>query len=149
MKKYWILILSLFYICFLFLIYYYISNFINSKQAQTLFTPELVFPCVINCEKLLQYNNIGKNLIKKSTVVFAGLIRNKEHQLEFIISQIQRFASEFLDYSILIVENDSKDNTRKLLLEWAKENNKVKILGCGVNSNICIMNLSGIMLIYF
>lgn len=103
MSKKQLIFFLLLYILFFFGCYSYLSNLINSNQIFTLFTPDIVFPCINNCEKLRYYLNIGKNKIKNSTVVFAGLIRNRESNLEFIISQIQRISEDFLDYSIIIV----------------------------------------------
>lgn len=43
--------------------------------------------------------------------------------------------------TVLLVENDSTDNTRQLLLDWAAEaGSRVFILGCGVNAPVCTLN---------
>jgi hypothetical protein len=40
------------------------------------------------------------------------------------------FTHGFKDYNIVIFENDSKDNTRNLLKQWAQRDSKVKLLDC-------------------
>ena len=83
----------------------------------------------------------GRKEISNSRVVFAGLIRDNEEYVCKTRKFLEGLGKSFQDYRILIVENDSKDNTRKRLLRWQKQNPKVTILGCGVNARECRMNL--------
>ncbi len=83
----------------------------------------------------------GYKAMKESTVVIAGLIRNGENHISHIKRQTEHLGSHFLDYRILVVENDSTDTTRQQLLAWHGTNPKVNILGCGVNSKDCILKL--------
>nr|WRK65379.1 glycosyl transferase domain containing protein [Marseillevirus futianmevirus] len=84
---------------------------------------------------------LGLEHARKSRVVFCAMIRDGEERIPDIIKDFERFNGRFKDWRLLIVENDSKDNTRKLLLEWAKRNKRVLVLGCGVNAPSCSMNL--------
>ena len=49
----------------------------------------------------------------------------------------------FKDYKVFVVENDSKDDTRNILLDWAdSSDDKVFVLGCnGVNLPECKLNM--------
>jgi hypothetical protein len=47
----------------------------------------------------------------------------------------------FADWCLLVVENDSKDGTRRALLEWAKSEPRITVLGCGENAETCELNL--------
>jgi hypothetical protein len=86
--------------------------------------------------------NQGKRHMKKSTVVLCGLVRDGEHGLKRNISQLAPILKKFGDYRVLVVENDSRDNSRQILLEWAEQDPKVLVLGCGVNAPHCEMNLN-------
>lgn len=83
----------------------------------------------------------GLNYLKPKKVIIAGLIRDAEDNIPIIQQNIRKFASIFQDYCVLIVENNSKDSTRKRLLEWSKSNSKITVLGCGLNADVCELNL--------
>lgn len=83
----------------------------------------------------------GVKCMKNKKVVICGMLRDAEKRVSAIKNRVGKMGSMFKEYTVLIVENDSKDNTRKKLLEWAKYDSRVKILGCGVNMNVCNMNL--------
>ena len=83
----------------------------------------------------------GKDFLNNKKVAFCGLIRDGEERIEGSIKEIEKIGSYFKDWKLLIVENDSKDNTRKILLDYNKKNNRVKVLGCnGINLNECKLN---------
>ncbi len=84
----------------------------------------------------------GRDYFKNKKVAFCGLIRDGEKRLPSVISKIEKMGKYFKDFKVLIVENDSKDNTRKILLDWSKNNNSVFVLGCdGVNLPECKLNM--------
>jgi hypothetical protein len=84
----------------------------------------------------------NSNLFANSKVVICGLIRNGESVIPHLKGKIKQISSQFKEYTVLVVENDSKDKTRALLLQWARENYRVKVLGCGgVNSKECNLNM--------
>lgn len=75
-------------------------------------------------------------------IVICGLARDCASNLRHIREQIERIGSMFQDYAVLIVENDSKDDTRERLLEWASFDERVTVLGCGKNSpGPCLLKL--------
>jgi hypothetical protein len=88
-----------------------------------------------NYEKLVQLDFIdettlenGLNNIKNAKVVFVGITRDNSQDLPVVIKHIEALGKEFLDYAAIIYENDSKDNTKKLLKEWQLRNNRVNII---------------------
>jgi len=87
--------------------------------------------------------DIGKNYIKNEKLIITGTIRDGYPYLEKTIKNLYKdIIPLFKDYVILIVENDSKDNTRQVLLKYANNDPKFKVLGCGeYNKNKCIMKL--------
>lgn len=91
------------------------------------------YPFKINCD----IKNIGESHIRDSSIIFCGLIKNGSYNIESIKKTIYSIVGICKTYKILIVENDSVDNTRQLLLEWVKKDRNVIVLGCGVNSEKC------------
>ena len=51
-------------------------------------------------------------------VVLCGLLRDKEEQVSFLQQSLPRLTSLFLDWAVVVVENDSSDTTREQLLAW-------------------------------
>ena len=74
------------------------------------------------------------------------LCRDISNKFKKSLIKINNLASRFKDYRIVIVENDSKDNSRKLLCDWATENKKTILLKCDENvkcSRDCITGAKG------
>ncbi len=86
--------------------------------------------------------DMGREYFKSKKVAFCGLIRDGEKRIPHLISKIENMGKYFKEWEVLIVENDSKDDTRKMLLDWASINKSVFILGCdGVNLPECKLNM--------
>jgi glycosyltransferase involved in cell wall biosynthesis len=69
------------------------------------------------------------------------LIRNGEKNITWIKQFFTLFGKQFKEYHVIIVENDSIDKTRQILLKWQQETpENVTILGCGINKSKCAMN---------
>jgi hypothetical protein len=85
----------------------------------------------------------GKQHFLENKILIVGTIRNGEKTLpksiEFLYKQI---IPRFKDYQIIVMENDSEDNTRKYLLDLSRKDNKLKVIGCdGINLPECKLNL--------
>jgi hypothetical protein len=65
---------------------------------------------------------------KNETIVIAGLVRNSETTIDPMRRMLAPLLAGFRDYRIVIVENNSVDDTRDLLLDWASEDTNVVIL---------------------
>ena len=65
---------------------------------------------------------------KNETIVVAGLVRNSETTIEPMRRMLAPLLAGFRDYRIVIVENNSVDATRDLLLQWAREDPNVVVL---------------------
>lgn len=72
--------------------------------------------------------------MKAKKVVICGLARDCADKLLNIIPKLEDLCLQFTDSSIIIVENDSIDNTKVLLTQWADRNPYVKILNCDNSS---------------
>lgn len=97
--------------------------------------PSDIFGCKENCYEY--YNTIytGIERMKNYRVVFCGLCHNIEKKIPDLIKRVERTGSMFKDYSMVIFENDSTDNTRNLLNKWCINNNKVKLVPCDTDIN--------------
>ncbi len=82
----------------------------------------------------------GFKVMKEKTIVICSLLRDVEVKLPEIEKRAENLGRMFRDYRILIVENDSVDDTRKYLLNWTKRNARVTILGCGENAKSCSLS---------
>jgi hypothetical protein len=87
--------------------------------------------------------NQGKTYFKNEKLIITGTIRDGYPYIEKTLNNLYKdIIPCFKDYIIIIVENDSMDNTRDILLKFAKKDPKFIILGCGgVNLNKCQMKL--------
>lgn len=70
----------------------------------------------------------GKKKASDSRIIIAGLIQNGAFQITELIRRCNDITRSFKDYRIVIVENNSIDSTRELLLEWTTKDPKVIIL---------------------
>jgi hypothetical protein len=68
--------------------------------------------------------------MKHTRVVISGLCINIQKNITNLIKKIEQLGSYFKDYKLVIFENDSKDNTRELLLEWSKNNKNIHLIEC-------------------
>lgn len=57
-------------------------------------------------------------LLKNSKIIVCGIVRDAEKGLKKNIPIINRVCSCFKDYRVFIYENDSKDATKDILMEW-------------------------------
>lgn len=54
-------------------------------------------------------------------VLICGICRNIEDAIPNTIRSIQELGSQFSDYRVIIYENNSTDNTKSLMRDWAKK----------------------------
>ena len=103
-------------------------------------TPTEIYPISKNCS-YLKIVSKGFKYMKRKNIVICGLARNIESRIDDMIRKLELLGSNFKSYKIVIVENDSTDLTRELLLQWKDRNPNVIILGCGINTTSCNLNL--------
>jgi hypothetical protein len=136
-----IIFVFLFILILLLFKYYWKLQIIYNSSILSFRTPTPIFP--ISKEKEKQYYEdvkLGKVISKNKRIVICSLLRDASYKLDKIKEKAEKVGELFGDYRILIVENDSEDDTRIKLLEWSKKNPKVEILGCGgVNKTECFM----------
>lgn len=78
----------------------------------------------------------GQSVTVNQRLVIAGLLRNQAHQIPFLKHVLGKLGGIFKDVAFVIVENDSTDKSREMLLEWSTEDPRVIVL-C---DNIVVVN---------
>lgn len=68
----------------------------------------------------------GLERMSRLRVAIGGLTRNSAQILPKTIARIEQLGSLFGDYQVIIYENDSHDDTPRLLAEWSARNTKAQ-----------------------
>lgn len=121
---------------------YWRLQIMYNSSILSLYTPD-TFPISETHKNM--YNTLlkhGTYFAKTQKVIITALLRDVEHKLPEIEKKIEKVGNMFLDYRVLLVENNSKDATRSYLLSWSRRNPKIIILGCGINADKCSISLS-------
>lgn len=66
--------------------------------------------------------------VVQEKVLICGICKNVEKAVPNTIRSVQEIGTQFLDYQVVIYENNSTDKTKELFQEWAKNNNHVIFL---------------------
>jgi len=86
--------------------------------------------------------HVSREACRRETIIFTGLCQNHGHNvIRFWLPILEKWGSEFHDYRVLIMENDSTDGTRQLLLQEARRNPKMLVL-CDDDTPLNIQNCS-------
>ena len=118
-----------------------IQIYFNSKSL-SYYTPKDEYPIsTLLKDEHNSMTRFGADAMKESKIVICTLVRGIADRFTEIKKRAEKVGSQFKDYRIIVVENNSEDGSRKLLNEWRKKNNRIIILGCGVNSDIDTCNL--------
>lgn len=121
--------------------YYWRFSLFFGGEDLSLYTPEhFTLPDEFSTEHD-KHVKIGSRKAKQKSVVICSLLRDAEDKIDDLKKRVEKMGELFRSYRVLIVENDSSDRTREKLLEWAAENPRVTILGCGENVRKCELKL--------
>ena len=75
-----------------------------------------------NKTALKQLFDDGFDFMSKSTVAICGIARDCSDQLSQLIPRLEALGDQFKEYKIIVVENDSRDNTQEVISSWADKN---------------------------
>ncbi len=82
--------------------------------------PDEVDPWTLWTLKDLEIAENGRKFALETNLVISALLRNAEKELPYIHKKLNLLSSLFNRVHVIIMENDSKDKTRKILLEWVQ-----------------------------
>jgi hypothetical protein len=92
--------------------------------------PNYDFKCQRNCNSYNMKVESGYKIMKQKSVVIAGLCINLGSKANTIKTRLEHLGGYFKDYRCVIFENDSVDDTRKILKQIQHENNKIILMDC-------------------
>ncbi len=103
---------------------------IHPTLNQVMF-PELEFlPVPSTSEDYYSRVQKGYTQMKKRKLVIAGLARDVADTLANQMIRLEKIGKTFLDYRIIIFENNSVDETRSMIKKWINKNKHVELLEC-------------------
>ncbi len=70
---------------------------------------------------------------RKHKAIFTGITRDNGKDIPTMLAAFKEIGAKFKDYRIIIFENDSSDNTLKLLKEAEASDNRIKIISQNFN----------------
>jgi hypothetical protein len=86
----------------------------------------------------------GKEISKNSNVILATCVRDAGEKIKNIEFAYNYFSKFFKKVKLIVMENDSKDKTREKLLNLKNKGLDLDVVGCGLNANVCEMNLNNV-----
>ena len=72
--------------------------------------------------------NEGSKLMSVSKVIFVGICRDNADHIQNVLDHIKYTVDHFLDYRIIIFENDSEDDTLQILKRFQAKDRKLSII---------------------
>ena len=109
---------------------------VSKEHYRAFDTPSFLVPAVDPARLAL-----GRQWLAGQSVTICGLVRDAELTLPRTLDRVYGMASLFREYRIVVLENNSRDRTRAILLEAAQRDPALTVLGCGVNQPVCRLNL--------
>jgi hypothetical protein len=109
----------------------------------------IILACILRTYNFCHLTKIDKNKIKdgrkyskQSNIIIASCIRDGEKYVKNNIIKIYKYFSKyFRKVKVVVLENDSKDKTREILLSL-RDKIDIDVVGCGLNTSHCQMKLN-------
>jgi len=89
--------------------------------------------CVLGKKELFGTDHFAEKINHK--VIICGITRDNAQDLPVMMHSIELTGDAFMDYRVVIFENDSKDGTKEILRKWQETNPKVKIVTQDFHNN--------------
>lgn len=127
---------SAFSICISFYIVYFLIEAYHQFNSHQLWKPSFYRDELLYFEgrpKVKHYTDYGYKIAPHKRIVIVGLCRDADKYIGKNLQIFSKIGSYFKDYRIIVYENDSKDNTRKILDKHAKNDSRIIVLGENCN----------------
>ena len=138
-RTYWWIGIYIFVSFFIIELIVYVSTNLNYYDMMH---PNLVHGTIIDTENLRKYRKIpntdeyknkvqlGYDIARTKKIVILCLARDVEANVIMTRNKLESIGKDFLEYKIVIFENDSEDESRNLLKGWMNENENVDLMDC-------------------
>jgi hypothetical protein len=138
-KTYWWTIIYITILLFVIELIMYTST---NLSYYDMINPKVVYGTIMDSNELNQYLyipksneykdkvNLGYKVAKTKKIIILCLTRDVDSYVEMTRNKLESIGKDFLEYKIVLFENDSEDNTRKLLKNWMSENKNVDVMDC-------------------
>jgi glycosyltransferase involved in cell wall biosynthesis len=94
-------------------------------------------------EYFTKENIEGKLLMRNSSVSICSIVRDCQLSLKKNIPRIERLRLLFKDSEVIVFENDSKDNTLKILKNWERKSYNVHVFSDSFKSSTIPLKQTG------
>lgn len=74
-------------------------------------------------------------------VLICGVCKNIEYAVQNTICNIEALGNKFEDYTVIIYENNSTDNTKHFLKQWSKQNSRVILIAEDLDQSLLKQNV--------
>jgi hypothetical protein len=149
-KTYWWVIFYVIGSFFIIELIVYISTNLSYYDMRN---KDLIYGTIMDSKDLSKYMNVpknseynrkvqlGYNIAKTKRLLILCLARDVEDNVIMSRNKLENIGKDFLDYKIVLFENDSDDESRVLLKRWMRENNNVELMDCcDMGSCECLLN---------
>jgi hypothetical protein len=111
-----------------------IALVVVSAIAIVLLIDVLLFMSCVDYEEVFHSSRFVPTKVLRQKIsyklVICCLARNSAKHFANSRARVEAIGRSFEDYVVLIFENDSSDNTRYLIKQWAVENPRIKLIQC-------------------
>ena len=70
----------------------------------------------------------GRDVLAGSSIIVCGIVRDCDKQLKKNIEVVNSLCSLCKSYNVIMVENDSVDNTKQILHNWSKNDKNIHVI---------------------
>lgn len=90
---------------------------------------EEAFPCPSHrLDAYTQQLASGRRVMAEQRVVICGLCRDVRRHLPRTAARVERLGAMFGDYRVVVIENDSQDESPEFLADWTRSNHRIEAI---------------------
>lgn len=97
-----------------------------------------------NAQRYETMTELGYRHMSTSSIIVAIMVRDMGDRMDSVRERVYRLVRHFKDYLIMVVENNSVDNTRAQLQAWHAKDANVRVIGCDVADDVCEIPIASV-----